>query len=60
MTYNNENLITVSIDAYYDNGITGYDYTVGNDKDYQYMIFQNNLVPGENNNYVAFAKGVTT
>lgn len=59
---NNENLITVSIDAYYDNGLTGYDYTVGNDKDYQYMIFQNNLVPGENNNYVAFAKGgnVTT
>ena len=54
---NSENIITVSIEAYYDNGLTGYDYTVGNDKDYKYMIFQNNLVPGVDGSYVAFAKG---
>lgn len=54
---NTENIITVSIDAYYDNGLTGYDYTVGDGKDYKYMIFQNNLIPGEEAKYVSFAKG---
>ena len=34
----NTNLITISIDAYYDNGIIGYDAVLEN---YKYMIFQN-------------------
>lgn len=63
-TKNTENIITVNIDAYYDNGLTGYDYKIGTDNtdDYNYMIFQNNIIPGEGTKYVSFAKGgnVTT
>ena len=50
------NIITVSVDAYYDNGLMGYDYTVGNDKEYKYMIFQNNLISGEEPKYISFSK----
>ena len=59
---NEKHTINVDIVAYYDNGLTGYDYTVGTDKNYDYMIFQNNIVPGEEAKYVTFAKGgnVTT
>ena len=50
------NTITVDVVAYYDNGLSGYDYTIGEDKDFQYMILQNNLVPDKNANYVTFSK----
>lgn len=53
---NSENVITVSIDAVYDNGLTGYDYTVGANKDYQYMIMQNNITPAvDSGKYVVFS-----
>lgn len=51
--------ITVNVDAFYDNGLTGHDYTVGATGDYKYMIFQNNLVPGEEAKYVSFTKADT-
>ena len=53
---NNDNLITVTVDAIYDNGLTGYDYTVGEGKEYQYMILQNNLIPGTNATYVSLSE----
>ena len=39
---NNENLITVSVEALYDNGLTGYKYAdkIGEGKEYPYMIMQ--------------------
>ena len=51
--------ITVDVTAFYDNGLTGYDYSVGTEGEYKYMIFQNNLVPGEDVNYVSFTKADT-
>ena len=58
-TPGNPHTISVSIVAYYDNGITGYDYKVGKSTnaiptDYDYMIFQNNLVPDGTAKYVTF------
>lgn len=48
--------IKVSISALYDNGLMGFDYNVGSDGDYNYMIFQNNNTtePGK---YVVYSKG---
>lgn len=49
------NIISVTIEALYDNGLTGYDYTVGDGKDYQYMIMQNNNT-SEYGKYISFDK----
>ena len=54
---NQENMIRVSVQALYDNGLTGYDYTVGPGKDYRYMIFQNNNTKDEYGKYVTFVHG---
>ena len=58
-TANQTHIISVKVVAFYDNGLTGYDYNVGNDGDYNYMIFQNNLVPNEEGKYVSFTKADT-
>lgn len=50
------NNITVNVVAYYDNGLSGYDYTVGENKDFEYMILQNNIFPNKTANYVTFSK----
>ena len=41
-----EKTISVSVVAYYDNGLSGYDYKVGNveNADYPYMIMQDDLL----------------
>ena len=54
---NQENVITVNVQALYDNGLTGYDYTVGEGKDYRYMIFQNNNTRDAYGKYVTFVHG---
>lgn len=54
---NQENVIHVSVQALYDNGLTGYDYTVGEGKDYRYMIFQNNNTKDSYGKYVTFVHG---
>lgn len=56
---NKENLIYVSVEALYDNGLTGYDYKVGNSEDdeFQYMIMQNNNTSSVNGSYVTFSNG---
>ena len=54
---NQENVIQVSVQALYDNGLTGYDYTVGEGKDYRYMIFQNNNTKDGYGKYVTFVHG---
>lgn len=48
--------IKVTLTALYDNGLMGFDYSVGTDSEYQYMIFQNNNTeePGK---YVVYSKG---
>lgn len=48
--------IKVTISALYDNGLMGFDYGVGTDLEYRYMIFQNNNTeePGK---YVVYSKG---
>ena len=53
----NVNLISVKVDALYDNGITGYDYKVGNsdDSDYKYIIMQNNNTESGLGNYVSYS-----
>lgn len=66
-TTDNEHVITVNVKAFYDNGLTGYDFIVDtsnnivlddhNEK--KYMIFQNNLIPGETPKYVSFTKADT-
>lgn len=52
----NVNLINVKVDAIYDNGLTGYDYKVGNssDSDYKYFIMQNNNTELGLGNYIGF------
>ena len=52
---NSENPIKVTVDAIYDNGLTGYDFTVGNDKDYKYMIMQDNNTETEYGKYIVFS-----
>lgn len=49
-----ENTISVEIKAVYDNGLMGYDYTVGSGKDYPYMIMQNNNTDNERGKYITF------
>ena len=60
-TQERENLITVEVNAYYDNGLTGYEYKVGTDEDadYQYMIMQNNSSLNGLGGYVSFNKAGT-
>lgn len=50
-----ENLITVSVDAYYDTGLTGFGFEVGNDKPNKYMIFQNNNANGAAGQYITYS-----
>lgn len=51
------NLINVNVDAIYDNGLTGYDYKVGNsdESDYRYAIMQNNNTELGLGNYVSYS-----
>ena len=57
----NENVITVSVNAFYDTGLTGFGFDVGEDKEHKYMIFQNNNANGEAGRYVTFSKrGIMT
>lgn len=51
---NETNLISVSIEALYDNGLVGYDYTVGAGQEYPYMILQNNNSEDEYGKYLSF------
>ena len=53
---NDINMISVKVTAYYDNGLTGFDYTVGNnaDDDYKYSIFQINSSELGLGNYISF------
>jgi len=48
-----ENLISVSVMALYDNGLTGYDYQIG--IDFDYMIMQNNNTALGMGSYVSFS-----
>lgn len=50
-----ENLIRVTVDAYYDNGLTGYDYVLG--EEYDYMILQNNNTSAGMGAYVTISNG---
>lgn len=50
------NTISVEVEALYDNGLTGYDYTVGDELDYPYMIMQNNNTDSERGKYISFNK----
>jgi len=50
-----ENLIRVTVDAYYDNGLTGYDFVEGTD--YNFMIFQNNNTSEGMGKYVTISNG---
>lgn len=60
-------LISVKVTAYYDTGLTGYDYVVGSseDADYKYCIMQDNLVKDPNTtapnggSYITFNKNGT-
>lgn len=52
---NHENVIKVSVQAFYDTGLMGYDFTVGNDKEYKYMILQNNNTSTEYGKYISFS-----
>jgi len=49
-----KNYITVSIESIYDNGLTGYDYVdkVGENKEYPYMIMQNDSTEEKIGNYI--------
>ena len=49
--------ITVTIEAFYDNGLTGFDYSVGDDKDYKYMILQNNNTSAGRGKYISYSNG---
>lgn len=52
-----ENKITVSVKAFYDTGLTGFGFEVGD----KYMIFQNNNANGEMGRYVSFSsRGIIT
>mgnify|MGYP002860379365 CR=1 FL=1 len=50
----NENLITVSVDAIYDNGLTGYKYIdkIGEGKEYPYMIMQDDSTSESIGSYI--------
>ena len=50
----NTNTISTSIEAIYDTGLMGFDYTVGEGKDYPYMILQNNNKKDEYGKYIVF------
>ena len=54
---NENNLITVSITALYDNGLMGYDYRVGSSStdDYMYCIMQDNSTDGSMGKYIVFS-----
>ena len=49
--------ITVTIEAFYDNGLTGFDYSVGDDKDYKYMVLQNNNTSAGRGKYISYSNG---
>lgn len=51
-----ENIIETSIEIIYDNGLTGYDFTIGKNKDYPYMIMQGNNTETEMGKYLVFNK----
>ena len=53
------NLISVKVDALYDNGLTGYDYKVGNneDSDFKYAIMQNNNTELGFGKYISYSSG---
>ena len=51
---NTTNIIQANIMAIYDTGLMGYDYTVGEEKDYPYMILQNNNKKDEYGKYIVF------
>ena len=53
---NNVNVIRAYVTAFYDNGLTGYDFLVGDGKEYQYMIMQTNLTTEEEAKYISFSK----
>ncbi len=48
-----ENVISVTVNALYDNGLTGYDYKIGTD--YEYMIFQNNHTSSGFGKYISYS-----
>ena len=54
--------IYVDVEAMYDNGLTGYGYTVGDknagEYDYEYMIMQDNNTKSLPGNYISFTEGV--
>ncbi len=56
---NEKNNITVQIEAIYDNGLMGYDYSdrVGEDKEFPYMIMQNDSTLDKVGNYVVVNNG---
>ncbi len=56
---NQENLITVSVSAVYDNGLMGYSYTVGEGKDYPYMIMQNDSTKSKYGYYIIYTTSGT-
>ena len=57
---NTENPIAVTVTAFYDNGLMGYDYTVGENGDYSYMIMQDNNTGTELGTYLTFRSGSST
>ena len=52
---NQENIITVEVKALYDNGLMGYDYTIGDDGDYPYIIMQDNNTSSAYGTYLAYS-----
>ena len=58
---NETNLITVKVTALYDNGLTGYDYKVGNSEndDYIYCIMQDYINTEGVGSYISFSAGTS-
>ena len=54
---NTRNYIYVTIEAYYDNGLTGFGIPVGNNEVNKYMVFQNNSFGETIGNYVTISAG---
>lgn len=54
---NETNMIRVSVNALYDNGLTGYDFKVGSaeESDYMYCIMQDNSSEEGYGNYISFS-----
>lgn len=49
-------VIKVKVEAVYDNGLSGYDFKVGDNGDYLYTIFQDNSSEDGLGNYLSFKK----